>query len=312
MAYKRKRPYTGRNRMPVRAFKRRRPYRLGKRSFAKGKPRGRGYQKRYNQKVFRGSSKLTASKVARCIETKIFFGGVHASSTAINAASASAVTLPELTNVGDKIYMIQPMAGMTQATTVAGIATDNYHFNGECIWLTGISIEFFASQATNDQYRLRVMAYKVNQEPNFRTSYGGNVWLESREGSTVGPPQKHFQFFDMPYPVANDVDMFVNRKNPNCGSKCLYDKTYTIGNPLYQATANSSYFKKIKVWLPINQMFRWKDTTATSLTAVPNFGAYGDYYFCLYWVTGSDVIGSGPTPGLGVGGLNYRVYFKDP
>ena len=47
------------------------------------------------------------------------------------------------------------------------------------------------------------------------------------------------------------------------------------------------------------------------MTAAPNFGAYGDYYFVMYWVNG-DAIAGGTERNLRLSGTNVMVYFRDP
>lgn len=301
---KRPRQYARRRRMSL-LFKRIRPTRRFSRF---SKPRGRGYVRRYNKLAFRGRSKLTAYKVAKCIETKYFHAGVHAD---LGAARANLVTYAAQANTTDKLLLWAPMQSMVQFDSAAGPATESFTFNGNCIWLKSLTFTGMLATDSPDAYMVRFMLWKIPVHPVQRGNFGGNDFQGSTEGSVVSVSQRYFQFFDVAYPQANDTDQFTNHLNPNCGSRLLFSKTYKFSNPLVESAAQVSYFRKFYVKVPLNQMFRFQALPDTDLHTAPNFGAFGDYYLTCYWLSGAEAAGNAQTA-LRITGLNCVVEFKDP
>jgi hypothetical protein len=293
-----------------RRFTPRSPYKTFRRSFRKGKPKGRGYVRKYNQKAFRGRPKLTARKLAKCMETKMYeVGVIRGAGLDQNAAVTTTYTTPAVTS--DRIFYWAPMQHMVQGTGSRG-------FNGECIWLKGISFETTVVPDVNDLYKVRFMVWKVRARPQLQNDFGGSVFQLAGEGSVasggVGINSKHFRFLDHDYSATAPEYHFMpieTRKNQECPSTCLFDRTYNVGHS--QTDGASAFpFKHVRIWIPLNQLYRWTSQENEDLTVSPNYGQFGDYYFTMSWCAGRTYAANATTSSLRLTGSVMRVYYRDP
>lgn len=266
---------------------RRRPFLVRPRFFSKKK---KGFEPRWRKRAFAGRRRgLTGDKVARCIETKHKEDVWGASQSLAHTAGF------------DFQYIYDPMQFLVQGTNPE-------NFNGECIWLIGIKLDMFFTMAVgvNSTWFIRIDCFK-SDVPELNLSSA--TWTETNSAAAAAITQRDFQFYDIAYPPGDNSDLQSPRISNNFKSKHIMRKDIK----LLPTNATAQQASRINIYLPLNQMFRWRTDTAGSLTSSGNRGVNGNYFFVLTFVT-ADHMSTGvaqPTPVIARGSRSY-IYFKDP
>lgn len=246
-----------------------------------------GYVRRYKKAAFSGRKRWTVNKIQKCFERKVFY--------LIEAAAPFTLTH----TVGSDFQWVQ------QPTTVMTQGTGYQQFQGNCIFLNGIKLDWIIGPASgdNDSYFVRICVFRSMAKVNFTAAF-------LTETSTAGT-NKDLQFFDVNYAANSAAWMQSVRPNPN-GPKLLYDRRFDLRNTNTVAGTNA---RRIHVWIPLRHIHRFEDDpvidTGTTLNTAPNFGKYGDLTIVLSWDNGSHMMGGAAKSLVFAQGSQTRIYYVD-
>jgi len=241
----------------------------------------------YRKKAFGGSRRWTASKLSRCIESKMV--QVIAPTNSITILNGAVTTTRE--------YNFSPFQSIIQGTGLG-------NFTGTCIWFKGCWLQFFVSSiaAQTDTFFIQLDCFRTDDDVDYQAAA---PWSQRTDTGT----EIADHFYDRVYGATStttDGENFLAPPNQRGGGPtCIFRKTMKLNPHVVTPGGNAL---KVSVYIPLNQLVRFKHQLAsTDLTTAPNFWEHGTPVFILkYWNAAPGAVNS-----LLISGTMARMYFKD-